>query len=303
MGEVSAGVSHRERLAGANGLAAPDLEGAAVVARKQRIAGELSSILKGQTMDIHLYMLCYRFEALVASHLEPEAFGQYMSVGTEKLSRGHTMFFDINPRLKSDYFRLVDVPSRCVPHADGSPKRSKYISVYRVLEHLDLSDIGKLYLTTADGRVLGLDATTYDAGGEGNKPSLYQELCPLTPLVVSAVAPSVFCRFMTDPANPVSVPRLLFADLLLERDETGRLAGHLPYDEPMHIEQCLKEVEAHSGKPTKTVSRSPSRNAFFRTIGRGFFVGDPSRMKFYRFPELRDLEVQHARWWRSASTR
>jgi len=37
-------------------------------------------------------------------------------------------------------------------------KRSIYISVYRVLEHMSLNAIQKLYLVTQDGRVLGLDS-------------------------------------------------------------------------------------------------------------------------------------------------
>ena len=253
-------------------------------------------------MDIHYYLLCYRLEALVASHLEPEAFGRYMAVGTQKLSRGHVVFAQIDPDLKSDYFRLGDIRERCVPRPDGSPKRSKYISIYRVLEHLDLSAIGKLYLTTADGRVLGLDAAGYDATSEVAGPHIYQELCPVSPLVVSSLAPAGFSKFMTDPGNAISVPRLFFADLLVDQDESGQLAGYLPYPEPMHILECLKEIKGGRGKPTKTVNRTPVMNAFFRTIRRGFFVGDQQGLKFYPFPSLRELEVQHARWWRSAST-
>ena len=87
-------------------------------------------------MKIHLYMLCYRFEALVASHLEPEAFGRYMAIGTQKNARGNVMFFEIDSSIKSDYFRMDDLEKRCAPHVDGSPKRSKYISVYRVLQEM-----------------------------------------------------------------------------------------------------------------------------------------------------------------------
>ncbi len=179
-------------------------------------------------MFIHLYMLCYRFEALVASHLDPESFGRYMSVGTEKNTKGNVLFFEINPDLKSDYFRLNDIAERCVPHSDGSPKRSKYISIYRVLEHLDIADIWKLYLGTADGRVLGLEPSEYDATHEDAGPNLYQELSPISPMVVSVLPPAEMIRFITDPSNPMKVPRLLFADLLVDRDETGRLAGYLP---------------------------------------------------------------------------
>lgn len=252
-------------------------------------------------MDIHYYLLCYRLEALIASHLEPEAFGHYMAVGTQKLSRGNIVFAEIDSGLASDYFRLSDIRERCVPRPDGSPKRSKYISIYRVLEHLDLSVIGRLYLTTADGRVLGLDAARYDAAGEVPGPHMYQELCPVSPLVVSSLAPAAFTKFMTDSNNAVSVPRLFFADLLLDRDESGQLAGYLPYSEPMHIVACLNELKESRGKPTKTVDRTPPMNAFYRTVHRGFFVGDQQGLKFYPFPPLRELEVQHAHWWRSAS--
>lgn len=253
-------------------------------------------------MKIHYYMLCYRFEALVASHLEPEAFGLYMAVGTQKNTRGNVLFFEIDPDLHSDYFRLDDIQNRCVPHKDGSPKRSKYISIYRVLEHLPLSAFGKLYLTTADGRVMSLESAQYDSTRDDSAPNLYQELCPTSPMVVSSLAPEAFVKFMTDPCSPVSVPRLFFADMLLEIDKAGRLAGNLPYTDPIHIVDCVREVKAVVGKKqTKTVSRNPQIHGFFRTIRRGFFLGDQTGMKFYRFPDKLSLEVDHAKWWRSAS--
>ena len=257
--------------------------------------------MSGGLMKIHLYMLCYRFEALVASHLEPEAFGRYMAVGTQKNARGNVLFFEIDPALKSDYFKLNDLEQRCVPHVDGSPKRSKYISVYRVLEHLDLSAFGKLYLCTADGRVMSLDSAPYDMKQEVRGSNLYEELCPVFPLVVSALAPGAFLQFMTDPGNPVHIPRLFFVDMLLDRDESGKLAGYLPYPDPLHLIDCVNDLEKGSDKKTKTVSRSPRHHAFFRTIRRGFFIGDQKGLKFYPFPERRILEVEYAKWWRSAS--
>lgn len=252
-------------------------------------------------MDIRLYMLCYRVEALVASHLDPEAFGLYMAMGTSKNTRGNVLFFEIDPNLKSSYFRLHDIRERCVPHADGTPKASKYISIYRVLEHLPLSAVGKLYLTTADGRTLALSGEDYNLGKDEQGHNLYEELCPVTPMVVSALGPGAFTKFMTSSDNPMSVPRIFFADMLLDRDETGRLAGYLPYQDPRHIIDCIKELEQDPAKPTKTVSRQPRIHGFFRTIRRGFYLGDQTGVKIYRMPEIRDLEVHHAQWWRSAS--
>lgn len=76
-----------------------------------------------------------------------------MAVGSKKLSSGHVILFEIDPSFAryTDYFKVDDIETRCAPHADGSPKRSKYISVYRVTEFLPLQVYCGLYLTTPDG--------------------------------------------------------------------------------------------------------------------------------------------------------
>jgi hypothetical protein len=256
-------------------------------------------------VKIRYYMICSRFEALIASHLEPEAFGTYMAVGTKKLASGHVAFFEIEPDFGrfTDHFRVYDIDRRCVPHEDGTPKRSKYISVYRVMEFLPLPVYGALYLTTPDGRVLRLDASPYDEQAEEPGLNLYQELCPLIPLVLSNQPPAQFARAITDARNPVHAPRIFFADLALERDAQGRLAGWLPYTDPAHIEDLIHELEQGdaSDKSTKTVSRTPRVRGFLRVIRRGFFLGDQSGLKFYRFPTREELEIHHSKWWHSAS--
>ncbi|MGC4120696.1 MAG: hypothetical protein QM765_40190 [Myxococcales bacterium] len=250
-------------------------------------------------MEIKLYMLCYRSEALVASHLDPEAFGHYMATGTRKLARGSLMFFELDrSKLRPESFRLHDLESRCVPHSDGSPKRSKYISIYRVLENADLPALKRLHLVTLDGRVLSLDPSAPDDGATAHE-FLYQELSPINPLIVSSLKPSAFCKFMTDPKVPLYLPKLFFADLLLDR-EGDRLAAYLPYDDPTNILASLDELAQKKEKPTKTVSRMPTHHAFYRSVGRGFYVGDQSQMLYFRFPDRRHLETEHSRWWRSA---
>ncbi len=250
-------------------------------------------------MDTHLYLSCFRSEALIASHLDPESFGRYMAVGTHKLTRGAYLFFEVTKNLKTSFFKLSDLAERCKPHSDGRPRSSKYVSVYRVLEHVELNELGTLYLVSADGRTLGIDAKPYDTSKEEHGVNLYQQLCPLVPLIVSSQSPAQFGKFITNSQNAISVPRMLFADQLLDREEDGSLSGHLPYAERAHIEQCIRELADPEGKQTKTVSRNPNIMAFFRTIRRGFFVADPSGIKHYPFPSRESLEIEHAKWWRS----
>jgi hypothetical protein len=252
-------------------------------------------------MAIHLYMSCFRVEALIASQLDPHDFGAYMALGTEKLSRGQVIFFEVDPGLKSDYFNLELAREECVPHSDGAPKRSHYVSIYRVMEHLPLSSFGRLHLTTMDGKVLGLDPKPYESSSDQPGAHLYEELCPVSPLIASALGPGAFVKFITDRNNPIAVPRIFFADLLANRESDGRLAGALPYRQPEHVAFCLREVEKTGGKKTKTIERAPGSEFFYRTIRRGFFLGDPSGVKFYPFPKRDELANTHYSWWRSAT--
>lgn len=252
-------------------------------------------------MRVYLYLIASRIEALVASHLDPAAFGLYMAVGPKRQTSGRVVFFEVDPTLRSDYFRLGDLAAVCPPQTDGSPKPSKYLRVYRVLEHIPLAALGKLFLTTNDGLVLELSPQSYDEQEAQTGPFFYQELCPLTPQVVATVPPHAFLKQMTAPENPVSVPKLFFADLRLEFEENGRISERLPYPDQGHILECLRELETRVGKTTKTVSRSPHVYAFYRTIRRGFYVGDTAGLKFYPYPDRQELQIKHSTWWHSAS--
>jgi hypothetical protein len=251
-------------------------------------------------VSIHYYLLSFRIEALVASQLNPEEFGAYMAVGSQKLASGKVIFFEIDSSLKSDYFKFDEVRQACVPHPDGSPKRSKYVSVYRVMEHLPVESFGNLYLTTANGRVLELQPSKYDETNEEAGPNLYQELCPLPPMVASRLPPAKFIKWITDPTNRVGAPRLFMADLRQQRAQSGELDGSLPYGRPEHIQECIEALERHGGKESKTVARTGNTQGFYRTIRRGFFVGDQNEMKFFRYPGEQELEVKYSRWWKAA---
>lgn len=252
-------------------------------------------------MDIHLYLMCYRTEALVASQLEAEEFGSYMAVGTRKKTLGNVIFFEIDPKFSSTDLHLDQVEAKCKPHPDGTPRRSKYMSLYRVMERIPLSAYGKLHLTTRDGRVLSLSSQELEEVDNSGGPFMYAELCPLTSRVVSHLSPKAFSQRLTDPATTVYVPRIFFADTQIELDSEGRLASYLPYANPRHIEDCLREVEALPNKLGKTVDRNPPLAAFYRTIASGFYLGDSTGIKFYPYPDVATLDADHHTWWRSAS--
>jgi len=251
-------------------------------------------------MEHYLYMTAFP-EALVASMLPPEDFCKYLTVGTEKQAHEHAILFQISPELKSDYFRLSQAFERCVQHANGSPKNSLYVSIYRVIEHIPLEAFQDLFLVTRDGMVLRLSATEY-AGQEKDEFHFYQELCPVTPTIISKLGPRDFCRFITDRSKEMWLPKVFFADLHLgDIGNEGTYTSPLPYKDIEHIRNCIDELRNSQDKETKTVNRLHSHLFFYRTIKSGFFLGEGDRLNWYPFPSMDELKERYYSWWRSAS--
>ena len=253
-------------------------------------------------MKIRHYLMCHRVEALVASQLEPEAFGAYMAMGTKKQTSGEVLFIEVDAaQLAGDWFNLERAHREC-QRPDGQPKRSKYVGIYRVMEHIPMAAYGTLHCVTRDGRVLSLDPRPAAEAPASGGMNMYLELSPVNPLVMTALEPTEMVAYVTKPGHSIYVPKIFLADMLLDTEEDGSLARYLPYRDPEHIAECIQELKRGEGtKKTKTVDRTPRLDAFYRTIRRGFFLGDQERVLYYAFPSRAELEEMHHRWWRSAS--
>jgi len=234
--------------------------------------------------------------------LPPEKFGEYLATGTQKRPHGQAMFFQIKQDFVSDYFDFSNIKDRCVPHSDGRPKHSVYLAIYRVLEHVPLDAIGSLYLTTAHGRTLELKQAQVPTEPPSHR-HLYQEICPVHPLIASSLAPEQFCKFITDTSRPVSVPKICFVELELgdlAKDPSGNGTG-LPYRHIGHIRNCLAELKPDGEKQTKTVDRLSRPSILFRCIESGFYIGDQQKIFYYPYPTREELAGKYYAWWRCAN--
>lgn len=242
-------------------------------------------------------------ESLVASMLPPEEFGRYLAVGTNDRPRGPAMFFQLKADFQSDYFDLSGLDQRCVPHSGGSPKRSVYLAIYRVLENVPLDAIGSLWLVTAHGSALELPQSR-EAPEFPGKYHLYQEICPVHPLIASSLGPDEFRRFLTDTSKPVSVPRICFVDLelggLADDPECGDEAA-LPYHDMPHARECLAELQQGDGKQIKIVDRISQQSILFRCVKSGFVIGDQEQILYYPYPSPEDFQSKYYKWWRCAN--
>jgi len=233
-------------------------------------------------------------EALIASMIPPAEFGAYMATGTKKRNRGQAIFFEVDLDKIRHLINTDYLDRRCVRQADGSPKHSVYLSVYRVLETIPLNAFKNLYLTTDNGIVLELSAAAYDTSKETGKAlHLYQELCPVTPQIASKLTPSQLLKELTDSTKPIYLPKLMFVELRLDELATNPLTGsgeHLPYTSIGHLRDCLEILKNEEGKAMKTVQRFYHGSLLFRTIQSGFYVGDKENILFYRYPTMTELE-------------
>lgn len=240
-------------------------------------------------------------ESLVASHLAPAEFGAYIATGTKKRARGQAIFL----KLTDAYAEKILAGPSAARMAERAPRRSLYLSIYRVLEQTPLDAIESLHLTTDDGRVLSLQASDYQPA-PGPRFHLYQEFCPVTPRVVSTLEPREFAARITDPAEPVSLPALVFAELKLERlgdDPEATGIDNLPYPNLEHLRDCLRELRTKHGKPTKTVIRYLQQDVLFRTFSGGFYVAAAGGgLRHFPMPTQEQLETIYYPWWRSAQS-
>ncbi|HAO34330.1 MAG TPA: hypothetical protein PLP22_04690 [Candidatus Competibacter sp.] len=253
-------------------------------------------------MSIYLYYSLIP-EALIASMLPPEKFGQYYATGHKFKSKGQAVFFEVDPDYRHPYFDIDGCYKRCVARADGSPKNSIYVSMYRVTEHLAIDALGKMYLTTAMGETLGLSRG--DALPKVEKElHMYQDLAPINSLVVSVFDPAAYyADVVTAPSHSFRFPGMCFVELelgMLAVDPANGKEGDLPYSFMQHLREALMELEPVS-KQNKLVHRVHSLEFPFRMVKNGFYMGIGDELVYYPMLSPAALRKDHSNWWRSAN--
>jgi hypothetical protein len=241
-------------------------------------------------------------EALVLSQLPPAKFGSYLATGSKRQIEGPAIFFEVDSGADLGAFRLAEARERCIPHEDGSPRCSVYVSIFNVLPRVPLGALLRAYLTTPAGLTLELGGAPWQPGG-GDSFYLYQELGPVYPRVVSSLDPRDFCRLVTAPEKLISLPRIAFIDLNLgplARDPDATDTSHLPYQSLAHLRECLRAVRDSPERKTKIVNRGLRPDILFYLIRSGLFVGDGTEIRWFPIPSEDDLEMEHLLWWHSA---
>ncbi len=253
-------------------------------------------------MDYHLY-LSLMPEALIASMLNPEDFASYYALGGHGKTQGQAVFIELDPEFRSDFLPVEEGLVRCVPHSDGNPKRSVYISIYQVLEHVPASAMRDLYFVTKDGHALRVSPIVSTVNESGLH--YYQELAPVRPAVVSTLGPGDFFAFLMDSSEGFKgLPAIAFVELRLGELSLNPEKGSshdLPYENMEHLRMCLSEIKTKK-VTSKILDRNSSGLFLYRMVRNGIFVGSQKEGLFlYGMPPSAQLREKYYSWWRSAN--
>ncbi len=251
----------------------------------------------------HLYLILYPNEALVASQLSPEAFGQHYSVGSPRHFTGKVIFAELDINYRHPDLRIDEYLGYTESGKPGAPKRTKFVKSYRVLECIDFAALEKLYLVSTDGVALGLDRGTDPAEYGKPRVRVYQEICPLQLLVASNLNPSQFGRYITAETWSKGAPKIFFTQYDIDVEEVvrsgGLTRGPLYNVNPMNLPNALKELTDDPGKKTKTISLNPNLDAMsYKVIQPGFWFAGGGTSIFYPMPTMDELHRKHHSWWR-----
>ncbi len=255
--------------------------------------------------DKHLYLILYPNEALVASQLSPEDFAKHYSVGSPRHFQGKVIFAELDPAFRDagNYLRIDEYLGYTESGVPGSPKRTKFVKSYRVLEHIDFEALLRLYLVTTDGAVLGLDKGQEPSNYGTRRVRVYQELCPLQLLVASNLDPHEFGCYITEESWAKGAPKIFFTQYDVDIDEVLSggfgMAGPLPNVNLTNLVMALRELAQKPDKKTKTISLNPNVDAMsYKAIQPGFWFADTKSTVFYRMPSMDELHERHYSWWR-----
>lgn len=251
---------------------------------------------------LHLYLTLFPTEALIASHLDPKAFAIYMATGTRRGASEPITFLE----LIGDTSAVVtteDLNAELAELPEGRIKHSLYLSIYRSLESIPLENLGPLYLTTPDGKALRLDAAPLPESTPAGPHFLYQELCPVRPLVVSKLHPAAFGQHMTDPGIRIHLPKIAYVHKQAidpEAWERHGAYGGQYLTTPSHVRNCFTALDQRPDKLTKVIGRSRLQTFSYGLIDSGIYIAEPNRTHFYPMKSKDTLNREHYGWAKAA---
>jgi hypothetical protein len=261
-------------------------------------------------MTRYLYLVVHPNHSLVASQLDPERFIRHYVRESARYFEGKLVFVELDPEFRHPYFDIEAAYAQLKPHEDGSPKATKFVSSYRVLEHVDFSAMGKLYVCDASGGFVALESAAPPQPG-GEELRVILEIDPVAFIVLTRLGLVEYAPFATDPANSKGAPRMLYTELDLsvddfirETEESPYVTSFFPGIHPDRLRAAIRELRRSPSKAVKGIAlHCPFDRISYKLLRGGFvFAGaGTSRelVKYYPLLSLDEVEKRHYKFWKS----
>lgn len=255
----------------------------------------------------HLYAVLYPKGTLIASHYSPEQFTEHYISGSSRYYSGKLIFLEMDKDFRDPWFNIEKIYEGLTPHSDGRPKATKFISSYRVLEHLSFESMKGLYITTPDGACLELKSIPRETPDERNHIRIYSEIAPLGMMVLSRESFYDFGKHITNPENPKSAPKVCYTQLqfdaeafLDEFSSNPLMSSSIPGIHPAKLRDAIEDLQARTWKRTKGLSLENLLYKIpWRMIRHGFMIASQDDFRYYRMPGIDEIEAQNLRFWRN----
>lgn len=249
------------------------------------------------TYPTRLYHMLYPNHALIASQLTPTQLAEHYFVGSSKYYDSKIIFVEIDSSFRHPYFDIEGALKDLVPHEDGRPKSTKFISSYRVLEHLDLKAVGNLYLCTSDGHILELKQGQDNLPHKSDMIRTFAHISPLTMLVLTKQNATEYGQFMTQNKRK-GAPKTFFTQIQLDADgflndleKNLYLNSPLPFVHPSKLRDAILELKENPTKEGKGLSlNSDIGRISYKMIRHGFWISSPEKTIFFPMPTRDEIE-------------
>ncbi len=257
--------------------------------------------------DSHLYQILAPNPALVASQLDPEAFAKHYTSGSIRYYAGKVVFAEIDLKFRHPYFKIDEALASLTPHPDGRPKATKFISTYRVLEHIDINAIERVILATPEGYTLELQAASYDKTHEEGFLRIYAEIAPLRMLVMSRLDFPAFGKYITAPDFPKGAPKQFYTQIeldiehfLQEFEDRPTMHPPIPGLHPSNLRAAIMELRADPAKGTKGLRLDSGFESIpYKLIRHGFMFASQDVTRFFPMPTRAQIEATNYPFWRA----
>jgi hypothetical protein len=257
----------------------------------------------------HLYLIVHPNHSLVASQLDAERFIRHYVRDSARYFEGRLAFVELDPGFRDPYFDVEGAYAQLIRHEDGSPKATKFISSYRVLEHIDFSALGTLYLCDASGGYVALEPKPEGVPPEASNDELrvILEIDPVRFIVLTKLGLDEYAAFATAPDNAKGAPRMLYTELdisiddfMRETEESPYVSSFFPGVHPERLRSAIRELRASPGKDVKGISLyCPLDRISYKLLRGGFVFASREGVRHYPLLSLDEVERRFFKFWKN----